>query len=67
MLTSRCISLNNAENRLSEETTPHMPATGFHALQKFRDENRTAFDLKKVVSLDPSSAPRTSLDPAVTV
>ena len=40
--------------------------TGFHALQKFREENRTAFDLNEVVSVDPSSAPRTSLDPADT-
>ena len=38
----------------------------FHALQKFREENRTAFDLNVVVSVDPSSAPRTSFDQADT-
>ena len=46
---------------------PHVPTTGFHALQKFRDENRTAFYLNVVVSMDPSSAHRTFFDPAVTV
>ena len=30
-------------------------------------EHRTAFDLNEVVSVDPSSTPRTFLDPAVTV
>ena len=58
---------HNAENRLSEETTPHVPAAGFHSLQKFREENGTAFDLNEVVSVDPSSAPRTFLDLAVAV
>ena len=67
VLTSRCNSLNNAEDRFLEETTPHVPATGSRALQKIREENRTAFDLNEVVSVDPMSAPRTSLDPAVTV
>ena len=66
-MTSPCISLNNAENRVSEETTPHVPATGFHALQKFREENRTAFDLNEVDSVDPSSGSKTSPDLAVTV
>ena len=37
----------------------------FHSLQKFCEENRTAFDINKVVSMDPSSAPKTFLDPAV--
>ena len=40
---------------------------GLHALQKFCEENRTAFDLSEVVSVNPNPAPRTSLDPAVTV
>ena len=29
---------HNAENRLSEETTPHKTSDWFHALQKFREE-----------------------------
>ena len=39
----------------------------FHALQKSGEENLTAFDHNEVVSVDPSSVPRISLDPAVTV
>ena len=39
---------------------------GSYAFQKFCEENRTTFDLSGVVSVDPTSTLRTSLDPAVT-
>ena len=41
--------------------------TGFRVLPKSREESRTAFGLDDVASVDPSSAPSTPPDPAVTV
>ena len=62
-----CAIERNAEERVTEETMLHVPATGLRTSQKLREENRTACDLNEVVSVGPSAAHRTSLDPAVTV
>ena len=62
-----CAIGRNAEDRVTEETMPHVPATGWRTSQKLCEENRTAFDLNEVVSVGPSAAHRTSLDPSVTV
>ena len=46
------------------EAHAQQPATGFRALQRFREENQTDVDSNEKVSVDPNSA---SFDPVITM